>query len=484
MALTMPAASARTPAPSHTAWQRVLSSVRVRTAAAALSVVAVALIVGAAGMFVLLYRSLEGSIEQSARLQASEIGALVRRGTVPSPLPGAPYQVQVVAAGGRIVAASSGETEVPVFANPSIAHGTVAVQVLSRLPFGAVDLFQREGPYIVVRQSVRSPQGWVTVEVMASLDTLREVLARLAQVLGVGLPLLALLVGAMAWVLAGKALRPVEEMRREVADITASDLHRRVAEPPSADEIARLASTMNAMLDRLERAATRQRRFVSDASHELRTPLTVLQAQLEVALAHPDGAWPAVAWEALEEAQQMGRLVEDLLVLARADEAPAPAPLVAVDLDDLVLAEGHRLRAQRGLIVDEHGVGAARVMGRPDQLRRVVRNLCDNASQWAHGVVRLELRTREGWAELVVSDDGPGIPPDQRDRIFERFARVEESRSKSSGGTGLGLAIVRELVVAHGGSVRAGPPGGPPVDGARIVVRLPAMDVPSVSAQR
>jgi signal transduction histidine kinase len=227
------------------------------------------------------------------------------------------------------------------------------------------------------------------------------------------------------------------------------------------------------MLERLRGSAARQRQFVSDASHELRSPLAGMRAELEVALAHKEDAdWPGTAGDVLEDLGRLQRLVDQLLVLARLDESAPVAADRSVDLDDLVLREARRARERDGLVVDIRGVSAGRVRGDPDRLRQVVRNLVDNAARHARSKVTLGLQAEAGSAVLTVADDGPGIPAAERERIFERFTRLDEARASDSGGYGLGLAITREIVAAHGGTVEA---GDPPV-GARLVVHLPLED--------
>ncbi|MGH8991537.1 MAG: sensor histidine kinase, partial [Acidimicrobiia bacterium] len=237
---------------------------------------------------------------------------------------------------------------------------------------------------------------------------------------------------------------------------------------------ARLAATMNAMLDRLESATERQRRFVGDASHELRSPLAALRADLEVALAGGDGhagEWAHTARRLLGDVQRQEALVQDLLFLARADEDPTSRrPYTLVDLDDVVLAEVERTRLGAAVSVDTSAVSGAPVRGQVEDLARVVRNLLENAVRYARSRVAVSLGVEDGVAVLTVDDDGPGIPPAERERVFERFARLDSARSRQLGGTGLGLAIARQVVVDHQGSITVEDwPGG-----ARMVVRLPA----------
>jgi signal transduction histidine kinase len=226
---------------------------------------------------------------------------------------------------------------------------------------------------------------------------------------------------------------------------------------------------MNAMLSRLEEAANRQRSFVSDAAHELRSPLAALRAELDVAARHRDSAdWPAVIDRLGAGMRRMERLVEDLLVLAVAEEQGVTHRR-EVDLDDIVIRQLQPLRATSRLVLDLEGLRAGRVWGDPDQLERVVANLLDNAERYAATTIAVELGVTDGTAELVVADDGPGVAPESRQRIFDRFARVDDARDRHTGATGLGLAIARRIVEEHGGTIGV----ADSVRGARLVVRLP-----------
>jgi signal transduction histidine kinase len=230
---------------------------------------------------------------------------------------------------------------------------------------------------------------------------------------------------------------------------------------------------MNAMLDRLEGAADRQRQFVSDASHELKSPLTTIRSTVEVAPRHGDGGgdgWTDVRATVLSEVDRMDDMVSDLLQLARLDETGgSPSTRVDVDLDELLGKEASRLRGL-GVAVDDSGVGAARVHGDPSGLARLVRNLGDNAVRHARSTVGLGVSDADGTAVVVVDDDGPGVHVSDRERVFERFTRLDEGRTRGAGGAGLGLALVRAVAAAHGGTVRVldGPLGG-----ARLEVRIP-----------
>jgi signal transduction histidine kinase len=307
-------------------------------------------------------------------------------------------------------------------------------------------------------------------QVQRSVDALRGALA-------VGLPVLVVVVAASAWVLVGRALRPVEAIRAEVDEITGSTMHRRVPEPPTGDEIGRLARTMNAMLVRLDLTATRQRQFVSDASHELRSPVAAIRTVLEVARRKGDAAdWPAVADTALAEESRLEALLDDLLLLALQDENGATTGAAAgwepVDLAAIATAEARRPRPLPVEVTHHaNGAGPLVVAGDADHLTRVVGNLLDNATRHAASTVRVGISPDAATVRLTVDDDGPGIPPDDRERVFERFTRLDGSRARHEGGTGLGLAVVRTIVTRHRGQIRA---EASPLGGARLTLHLPA----------
>ncbi len=251
--------------------------------------------------------------------------------------------------------------------------------------------------------------------------------------------------------------------------MTGDDLDRRVRVPAVADEVGRLASTMNALLARIEHVTQSQRRFVADASHELRGPLTRLRSELELGVHPPDEAERA---SLLGEVVALQQLIEDLLHLARSDAevgTARAASLGLVDLDDLVLDTARSLRAQTTLTVDTSAVSGGQIRGHAEQLRRMLANLTANATRYAVSSVRLAVHEGTTTVELVVEDDGPGIPQHERERVFERFARVDDARTPGSG-AGLGLAIVRDIVDRHGGSVTI---DSVSPSGARVVVRFP-----------
>jgi signal transduction histidine kinase len=328
--------------------------------------------------------------------------------------------------------------------------------------------------YYQSERDIRAAGQSVTLVAQSSVADVDQTVHNLTTVMLVLVPLLVAFVALAAWYFAGRALRPVEAIRAEAAAITGSTMHRRVPEPDTHDEVGRLARTMNAMLDRLELSSQRQRQFVSDASHELRSPLASIRANLEVALRHSDRAdWPAVAERALAEDQRMEDTVTELLELARLDEAEGGTDLSSlpeVDLDELVLDQ---TLSERAVPIDVTRVSAGRVHGRREQLGRVVRNLVDNACRHARSQVAISLQSYDGTVELAVDDDGPGIAPADRERVFERFTRLDDGRARDAGGLGIGLAIAKSTVELHGGSIAV---EDAPLGGARLVVTLPTAE--------
>ena len=446
---------------------RWTGSVRVRTTAGAVFVVGLALLAGAIGLIVALRAALIAEVRAGAESQAGAVAAALAAGADPAALTSGIDEerlVQVLDPQGRVVASTGNVAQrsqpLPI---PPPGH-PVQVPVAGD-----------EGDFLVVSTPAETSDGRLTVLGGGALGDVFEATRIVAILLAAGLPILLGLVGVITWRVVGRALAPVDAIRAEVEEISASQLHRRVPDPGGADEIARLARTMNQMLARLADAQARQRRFVSDASHELRSPVASIKANAEVAQATgPGGAGPdELASTVLAEIQRIERLVEDLLLLARLDEHPGQFGSRPVDLDDLVFAEATRLRAAAGpgVVIDTTAVSAARVVGDTAGLRRVLRNLGENAARHARGQVSFALTERNGTARLVVEDDGPGIPEDARDRVFERFVRLDDARARDDGGTGLGLAIVAEVIAASGGTVSVA--DGRRLGGARIEVVLP-----------
>jgi signal transduction histidine kinase len=437
-----------------------LRTIRVKATVASTIVVAVALTVAGLMLVQVLRTSQIRSIDSTLELRATDIESLIATDGGIASLSVEDDQdgfVQILDASGDVVAASRN-----IDGEPSLVTGsgdsTVTMKVIE------VDT----GDFRVHAHRTEGVDG-ATIVVGASLENVDRVLTTVRGSLLFGLPLLLALIAALVWVVVGRALRPVEAIRSEVADIGGGDLHRRVPMPGTNDEIGRLALTMNQMLDRLETSNVAQAQFVSDASHELRTPIAVIRHELEIALRSDDAVLlRETAAEVLDEDLRMQRLVEDLLLLARRD-GRAGAPVVVerslVDLDDIALGESHRVSTR--IRVDTSGISAGQVRGDEDQLVRVVRNLLDNALSHAKQTVRVSVSsTADGAVVLCVEDDGPGVADADRERIFERFARSDEARARDDGGSGLGLAIVAGIVADHAGTVAVDT--SPSLGGARF----------------
>jgi signal transduction histidine kinase len=356
--------------------------------------------------------------------------------------------------GTRVWAASSAIAHAPVLAHPktnfAAANGMTVKLIkssgteatLSQIDFGQVQtITTTRGAGLIYGFVYGGPINHSETVLMASVAT--------------SFPLLLLISGGLIWLGIGLALAPVESIRRRVAAIAAEDLSQRVPMTGGDDEIARMARTLNEMLDRLESSSRFQQEFVSNASHELRSPLTTLLATVERAVSDQSNTdWAVVAETIMREGRRLDELIDGLFWLARHDEGQIEAERVDVDLDDLVFEESQRVRAMTGLSVDSTAVQPTRVIGDPAMMKRLIRNVVDNATRYATSELRFASFYEGSFAVVTVSDDGEGIDVSQSERLFERFVRSDPARSRTSGGTGLGLSIVTEIVTRHGGSAR------------------------------
>ncbi|TAM68578.1 MAG: HAMP domain-containing histidine kinase [Microbacteriaceae bacterium] len=459
---------------------RVPGGIRARVTASAALVVALTLIIAGVALTFLVRQSLVDGVDnvlgsRADQVAAQSVGPTGIRGTIPATAQQSSL-VQILDANGTVIAATANmrddddnqKFKDPVLDSPPTSRRTT----ISTLTDSPLD---RAGSFRVVAKPVTLQHGPGWVYVATSLSPVDAAAGTVITMFAIGLPLVLFIVAVTVWWAVTHAFKPVEGIRRQASSISAANLTQRVPVPHSRDEIERLATTMNQMLDRLEGAATRQNQFIGDASHELRSPLAALRAQVEVALAHPDQTESVQLLTLVrDQISRMTMLTEDLLFLARSTEPGGmilPAP---VDLDELVLAEVRRLRKAGGHTITVVALDAARVTGSQRDLTRALRNLTDNARGHAHSEVRLSLRTNNGVAEITISDDGDGIPEADRDRLFERFARLEESRARNitGSGFGLGLAIARQITLAHGGTLTAhdradGHPG------AEFLLRIP-----------
>lgn len=452
----------------------MLGSVRARAAAGATVVVALALIAAGTAVLLVLRGNLQHQAELEAQVAAREVATQIATGTPYDKLDlpdGDEHPVVVAAEDGRVravgedvravdgkrVGAAQGAGSVAPPAEDedgeddddrAVKPGEVDDDVRYRDGTAEVDGTVADYRFAVVEaKDTRGEQA--TVRAGAALAPEQDAVGSVRDAMLLGLPLLLVVVAGVTWLVTRRALRPVEGIRGEMAAITAStDLSRRVPVPSSKDEIGRLARTTNETLAALESAVERQRRFVADASHELRSPIASLRTQLEVGVAHPE---LLDVPGAVEDTVRLQRLAADLLLLARLDAGERPGG-ARVDLAAMVREESSQRVADR-VPVRTGELVSAEVAGSRGQLGRVLGNLLDNAQRHAVASVRVAV-VREGeWAVLRVEDDGPGVPESERERIFERFVRLDDARARDDGGAGLGLAIARDVAVRHGGSL-------------------------------
>lgn len=441
---------------------------RLRIAVVAALAVGIALTVGAALLVGLLRSRLDAAATTAATLRARDVAALAEAGTLPRELalPGEESAfVQVIDEQGSVVASTEnidGEAAI-AFERPAGAQPLQLTMAITPL--------DQDAAMSVIGLRAETNDGVVTVYAGESLQEADDTTETVITVLAAGLPVLLAITAAVTWWAVGRTLRPVRSITQTMADITASDLHRRVQVPATRDEIGHLASTVNETLSRLDTSVERQRRFVADASHELRGPLAALRADLEVSVTYPDRtSWHDVARDTLSDVERLQHLTDDLLVLARLD-AHQQRPHQPVDLAAIVAETTLALRRD-DLTVSASGLDTvAMVNGDPDQLHRMVRNLLRNAEEHADDSIVISVVTDNNTVRLSVADDGSGIPAEQRENVFERFVRLDTARNRDTGGTGLGLAIVGEVAANHRGTVTI-------IDtdphGATFIVELPA----------
>lgn len=445
------------------------AGVRARSVVAATVVVALAYSLGAALFVGLLQQSLLSSLDAAAVTRVNEVAGEVTRQGVDALADDLVVNtrgtqiVQVLDQTGRVVLTSSNSHPTPM------TEADAAAGKLTRVNEARAQLFDLDDPYVFVITGADHNGTHYRVVVATSIDAQRDSVRSVLIYLAVGLPVVLVVVAFATWILVGRALAPVDQIRAKVDSISASELDQRVPIPPTGDAIARLAVTMNQLLSRLEASQVEQRQFVGDASHELRSPLATVLAALELAGDDAGLSWAELQPLVLSEAQRMQRLVDDLLLLARADERGLRFDIDDVDLDDILAAEAQRVRRAGGLNVTAD-LSPLRIQADLGCLSQTIRNLVDNAVRAASSTIGLSAVAHDGVVVIRVDDDGPGIPIVERQHVFGRFVRLDDSRERTGGGSGLGLAIVERLVHAQGGSVAV---LDSPLGGARFEVRLP-----------
>lgn len=430
-------------------------TLRARITLLATTIFSIALILAGVILLVTVGKSLLNTLDSSAERTASGVAQLIREGKLPQEVlasNGGPSMVQVVDANNQVIAASPGV---------DAAVSMVTHDELARIRQGhnltvSGDRSSVDEPIRVIGVSVTVRAGDRTVLVGTDLGRVFDSSRLLQRALLFGGPLIIIAMAALTWWLVGLTLRPVSALRRGAAELSAAGLERnRLPVPDAQDEIYSLAMTLNDMLDRLDTATTKQRRFVGDAAHELRSPIASLRLQLEVAQRlDQNPAMRELTDDALLDVDRLAHLIDDLLALARSDErggVHSRLPIRLVSLAETVAAGYRDSRVPVTVTPSDE----ATVLGDGDGLHRVLVNLIDNALRYANSSVRVAVRARRDSASavLTVSDDGPGVPANKRERVFDRFYRLDTARSRSEGGTGLGLSIVREIVTAHAGTV-------------------------------
>jgi signal transduction histidine kinase len=302
----------------------------------------------------------------------------------------------------------------------------------------------------------------------AERETVDRAVASLARLFALAIPIMVVIVGALGWFLTDRALRPVDAIRSQAEMISGSTLAERVPVPESGDEIEELATTVNQMLDRLEAHDTSIRQFSSDASHELKSPIANIRALVETRTS-TDPDWVTVQHKLTGETNRLGDLVDNLLFLASYEDIDRPIERSPVALDELVFSEAELVSSTTELRVDLSGVAPTTIQASVTDLSRLLRNLVDNAVRHGNERIAIALISTDDYVEIIVSDDGPGVPERERDRVFERFTRLDEARARDAGGTGLGLSIVAQIARAHEGDVSI---SSSPLGGAAFTVRL------------
>ncbi|WP_324678112.1 HAMP domain-containing sensor histidine kinase [Mycobacterium sp. 663a-19] len=437
-----------------------------RSAAVSAVVVLVALAIAGAGLDLILYRSLLAGVDDAAAGRVHFIVDALHSD------PPDKLDSTLLTTNQRVVAIQV------IGPDGKVAKRSGAAPATPLIPITEFDFNLRRGisddavpndDMRVSGQRVNTAFGEYTVLVGGGSEAAEATARIVALLLAGGAPIIIGVAATATYRLVRRSLQSVDAIRSRVAEISTSDLADRVPVPTSRDEISALAVTMNEMLARLESGHRAQQRFLGDASHELRSPLATIISGLEVAEAHPELLDAELAIDTLlPEAHRMRALIEDLLLLARADEQSLAMRKEQVPLGDLV--EGEAARVRRDGCEIHTSTSPVCLIGDPAAVSRVIRNLVDNAVYHAKSRVDVNVGSRDGNVMLTVSDDGPGIAPADRARVFERFVRLDSDRARSGGGTGLGLAIVAEIVAAHGGTVTIDDrPGG----GTTVIVMLP-----------
>jgi len=445
-------------------------SLRARVTAIASLIIAVAVTGGIVLLFFLQVQTVHRTLNTQLQTYLTGLTQTYPSGNWPQPLPPSTLdpaiQAQIVDDTGHVLGATRSLTGLTAtYALPPGATTPVRLR-------GADGAIPTDVRVIANRFTINGQP--VTIIVGTPTGILSQLNTQFVLGLLLGFPLIFLTAAAGVWVLVGRTLRPVEQIRHAVTDISSADLSRRVPQPDTDDEISRLARTMNDMLARLQDSAQRQRQFVADASHELRSPLAALRTTLDVGLAHPTRApWPTIAARAAQQGERLEHLIHQLLLLAKADEHPLTDRHVVLDIHDLldeVVDSTPTPTPTPTIHLAAAPAEPALVYGNHDHLNRLFRNIIDNAQRYAQTTITIHTATHPDTITITITDDGPGIPTADHERVFERFVRLDTSRDRSNGTSGLGLAIARDITTAHHGHIHV---LNPPHPGTQILIQLP-----------
>jgi len=439
--------------------------VRTRMVVSACAIVAITLAFGGALLVYSQRTSLIDGITTNAELRADDIAATLAKETLPSQL-AVPREdeslIQILDQSGAVVASSSnieGESALFVMTVPEVGF----------IHFTTHNVAVADNSFRIVARQVNSPTGVFTIYVGYSLESVDQSVRSLTALLLIGLPLLVFVVGLITWLTTTRALKPIETMRRDVEAMTADKLNERVTVPVPNDEVRRLALTMNDLIDRIEQAQRLQNQFVENASHELRSPLASLRAQLEVLRPNASETENSTTREhLLSETVRLQLLIDDLLDAAQISRS-RNIPKGIVDLDDVIFDVVQRIRVTTRHTINLSNVSAGQVRADRRQMERLVTNLVDNAVRHCVSAVSLGLTEIDSHVVLTVADDGLGIPQADRQRIFDRFERIDDGRSRREGGFGLGLAMVASIARIHDATVAVADNN----PGAKFVVMFP-----------
>ena len=428
-------------------------------------------------LYVRFEAHLDETLNEGLRSRADDVSALIQRG-----------DSRLGTTGGSVLVERGESFSQIIDSRGTVVDGSRRLRAVSLLSPEQLDragretiIFDRPNPYEaseparLLATPVTAGGRRLVVVVGAAADDRRSQLSSLALVLAIGGPIALLLASLAGYGAASAALRPVEAMRRKADEITEEDPGERLPVGTADDEVARLGTTLNGMLARLERAVQRERAFVADASHELRTPLAILKAEVELALRGERSAAElnAALQSAAEEIDRLTELADALLVLARADGGRLPLMRTEVDVAQLLDGVSVRFRSRlaasdRALVVDGEAADAT-LDADPRRIEQALDNLVENSLQHGEGTIHLGATTHDGLVVLHVRDEGPGFPDEFIDEAFERFTRADAARTR--GGAGLGLSIVALIARAHGGRASA---ANDPAGGARVSIELPA----------